>query len=96
MVALRRARPPRFPCRPVDVGAQVERYSDAIEEGRRPVEDCANLGEAPSLFRGEPLMFQPGTKHHYSIYGWMLVSVLVERVAQEPFRAFMTAADLDS
>jgi CubicO group peptidase (beta-lactamase class C family) len=55
-----------------------------------PSERCANLGEALPLFAGEPLMFQPGAEHRYSIYGWMLLSVLVERIAREPFPTFMT------
>jgi serine beta-lactamase-like protein LACTB len=55
-----------------------------------PIERCANLGEALPLFAGEPLMFRPGAEHRYSIYGWILLSVLVERVAREPFPAFMT------
>ena len=55
-----------------------------------PGEQCANLGEALALFARDPLMFQPGTEHRYSIYGWILLSVLVERVAREPFPAFMT------
>jgi CubicO group peptidase (beta-lactamase class C family) len=55
-----------------------------------PGERCANLGEALALFAGEPLMFRPGAEHRYSIYGWILLSVLVERVAGEPFPAFMT------
>jgi serine beta-lactamase-like protein LACTB, mitochondrial len=55
-----------------------------------PSERCANLGEALPLFAGEPLMFRPGVEHRYSIYGWILLSVLVERVAREPFPAFMT------
>lgn len=59
--------------------------NDAMPNG-----ECANLGEALALFAGEPLMFRPGTEHRYSIYGWILLSVLVERVAREPFHAFMT------
>ena len=55
-----------------------------------PIERCSNLGEALALFAGDPLMFRPGTEHRYSIYGWILLSVLVERVAREPFLTFMT------
>lgn len=55
-----------------------------------PSERCADLGEALPLFAGEPLVFRPGTEYRYSIYGWILLSVLVERVAGEPFPAFMT------
>lgn len=57
-----------------------------------PNERCANLGEALPLFADEPLMFRPGAEHRYSIYGWILLSVLVERVAREPFPAFMARA----
>jgi CubicO group peptidase (beta-lactamase class C family) len=57
-----------------------------------PFEQCANLGEALPLFAGEPLMFRPGTRHRYSIWGWILLSVVVERAAGEPFPAFMTRA----
>ena len=55
-----------------------------------PGERCADLGEALPLFADEPLMFRPGSAHRYSIYGWILLSVLVERVAGEPFPGFMT------
>jgi CubicO group peptidase (beta-lactamase class C family) len=54
-----------------------------------PGEQCENLGEALGLFAAEPLSFRPGTEHRYSVYGWILLSVLVERVAGEPFSVFM-------
>jgi CubicO group peptidase (beta-lactamase class C family) len=54
-----------------------------------PTQQCANLDEALSLIAAEPLHFRPGSEHRYSIWGWVLVSVLVERVAGEPFHAFM-------
>ena len=58
-----------------------------------PDEACANLDEALALFAGEPLMFRPGSAYRYSIWGWILLSVIVERVAAERFGAFM-ARDL--
>jgi serine beta-lactamase-like protein LACTB, mitochondrial len=54
-----------------------------------PAQQCANLGEALSLVANEPLRFRPGSEHRYSIWGWVVVSVLVERAAREPFPAFM-------
>jgi serine beta-lactamase-like protein LACTB, mitochondrial len=54
-----------------------------------PVEHCANLDEAVALFAGDPLLFEPGTEHRYSIYGWILVSAVVEGAAGEPFARFM-------
>ena len=54
-----------------------------------PSQQCANLDEALALVAAEPLRFRPGSEHRYSIWGWVLVSVLAERVAKEPFPAFM-------
>jgi CubicO group peptidase (beta-lactamase class C family) len=34
-------------------------------------------------------MFEPGTQHKYSSYGWIVVSAAVEAAAGEPFLAFM-------
>jgi serine beta-lactamase-like protein LACTB, mitochondrial len=55
-----------------------------------PGRHCASLDEALTLFAGEPLMFRPGSEYRYSIYGWILVSAVVEGAAGEPFPAFMT------
>ena len=49
---------------------------------RRPVEGLQAFGE-------RALLFQPGTRHHYSSYGWIVVSAAVETAAREPFLAFM-------
>ena len=37
----------------------------------------------------DPLLFEPGTQHRYSIWGWVLVSAVVEGAAGEPFTRFM-------
>ena len=39
-----------------------------------PVEPCATLDEAVAMLAGDPLLFEPGTQHRYSIWGWVLVS----------------------
>ena len=54
-----------------------------------PVERCGSLDEAVALVAGDPLLFEPGTEHRYSIYGWVLVSAAVEGAAREPFSRFM-------
>jgi CubicO group peptidase (beta-lactamase class C family) len=54
-----------------------------------PVEHCASLADAVALFAGDPLLFEPETEHRYSIYGWILVSAVVEGAAEEPFARFM-------
>src|SRR5438128_537691 len=51
---------------------------------------CANLDEALQIFDRDPLLFRPGTQYRCSIYGWILVSAVVEAAATEPFPRFMT------
>ena len=48
-----------------------------------------SLDEAVALLAGDPLLFEPGTQHRYSIWGWILVSAVVEGAAGEPFARFM-------
>ncbi len=50
---------------------------------------CAVAADAIDVVAGDPLRFEPGTAFRYSSYGWVLVSVLVEAVAGEPFADFM-------
>ena len=55
-----------------------------------PARDCASLDEAVTIFAGEPLLFEPGTRYRFSTNGWILLSAVVEAAAGEPFPAFMT------
>jgi CubicO group peptidase (beta-lactamase class C family) len=55
-----------------------------------PGQQCASLGEAVSLVVNEPLLFEPGTQHRYSVWGWILVSAVVEEAAGEPFDRVMS------
>jgi len=50
---------------------------------------CAVASDAIDIVAGDRLRFEPGTAFRYSSYGWVLVSVLVEAVAGEPFADFM-------
>ena len=50
---------------------------------------CAVAADAIDIVVGDRLRFEPGTAFRYSSYGWVLVSVLVEAVAGEPFTDFM-------
>jgi serine beta-lactamase-like protein LACTB len=54
-----------------------------------PVRHCASLDEAVAMLADDPLLFEPGTEHRYSIWGWVLVSAVVEGAAGEPFTRFM-------
>ena len=55
-----------------------------------PGSRCANVNEAVAMLADDPLLFEPGTRHRYSIWGWTLVSAVVEGAAGEPFSRFMT------
>jgi CubicO group peptidase (beta-lactamase class C family) len=37
----------------------------------------------------DPLLFEPGTQHRYSIWGWVLVSAVVQGAAGHPFARVM-------
>jgi CubicO group peptidase (beta-lactamase class C family) len=54
-----------------------------------PVSHCASLDQAVAMLAGDPLLFEPGTEHRYSIWGWVLVSAVVEGAAGEPLPRFM-------
>jgi serine beta-lactamase-like protein LACTB, mitochondrial len=54
-----------------------------------PTSHCDGLDEAVALLADDPLLFEPGTQHRYSIWGWVLVSAVVEGAAGEPFPRFM-------
>lgn len=50
---------------------------------------CAEDAERLAIFAADPLRFRPGTEHHYSTYGWVLVGAVVAAAADEPFLSFM-------
>jgi serine beta-lactamase-like protein LACTB, mitochondrial len=72
-----------------DVAGVHRSRGDNIDGDSMPTQHCANLDEAVGLFAGDQLRFEPGTQHRYSIYGWVLVSAVVERAGGEPFTRFM-------
>jgi serine beta-lactamase-like protein LACTB, mitochondrial len=55
-----------------------------------PVSHCASLDQAVAMLADDPLLFEPGTEHRYSIWGWVLVSAVVQGAAAEPFARFIT------
>jgi CubicO group peptidase (beta-lactamase class C family) len=65
--------------------------NDGGDEGPLLSARCARPVEALQLLSGYEveLLFEPGTRYHYSSYGWILVSAAVEAAADEPFQTFM-------
>ena len=45
--------------------------------------------DALSAFKDDPLLFEPGTDHHYSSYGWVLLSAVMEHASGIPFQKLM-------
>jgi serine beta-lactamase-like protein LACTB, mitochondrial len=66
------------------------------EGGEEPVwTRCGRAVEGLPRFARHSLLFEPGTRHRYSSYGWRLVSAAVEAVADEPFSRFMRTRIFD-
>ena len=63
--------------------------NDGGDEGPLFTQRCARPVEGLPFFAERPLLFEPGTQHRYSSYGWIMVSAAVEAAAGELFLAFM-------
>lgn len=48
-----------------------------------------SVSDALSLFKDDPLLFEPGTDFYYSSYGWVLLSAVMEEAANTPFDRLM-------
>lgn len=68
--------------------AGIRHYAPGREEmlSSRPY---ADVRSALSIFEGDSLMFEPGTRYLYSSYGFNLVSAVVEGASGEPFLQYM-------
>jgi serine beta-lactamase-like protein LACTB len=49
----------------------------------------ATVPDGLSIFRDDPLVATPGTKYHYSSYGFNLLSAVIESAAGEDFLSYM-------
>jgi CubicO group peptidase (beta-lactamase class C family) len=49
----------------------------------------ANMVESLQLFAGDPLVAKPGTKFHYSTYGYTLLGCVLEGAASEGYSSFV-------
>jgi serine beta-lactamase-like protein LACTB len=72
-----------------DVAGVHRGRGDNLDGDSMPTQHCANVDEAVELFANDRLRFEPGTQHRYSIYGWVLVSAVVEKAGGERFVRFM-------
>lgn len=63
--------------------------NDGGDEGPLFAVHCERPLDALPSFKDRPLLFEPGTRFHYSSYGWILASAAIEAAAGEPFLGFM-------
>jgi serine beta-lactamase-like protein LACTB len=63
--------------------------NDGGDEGPLMEAHCKRPVDALQYFADRPLLSEPGTKYHYSSYGWILMSAAVEAAAGESFLTFM-------
>jgi serine beta-lactamase-like protein LACTB len=59
------------------------------EEPLSAASGCTRTIDGLRRFAKDPLLFEPGSRYHYSSYGWILVSAAVEAAAEDPFFGFM-------
>lgn len=50
-----------------------------------------SVTESLTIFKDDPLLFDPGTRYSYSSYGWNLLSAVVEGASGENFLDYMNA-----
>ena len=63
--------------------------TDGGDDSPLLVKHCESPREALADFADQPLMFAPGTRSRFSIYGWVLMSAAIEAVVKQPFLAFV-------
>ena len=75
---------------PSDHGGGAPLSNTRSDDGN-PARRCERTVDGLHLddFAERELLFEPGTRHRRSSYGWILVSAAVEAAANEPFFAFM-------
>lgn len=69
-------------------------HQAGIRHYRNPAEAAAtqaysSVTEALEQFKNDPLLHEPGTKYHYTTYGFNLIGAAVEAVAGMPFAEFV-------
>ena len=48
-----------------------------------------NVLSSLERFKDDDLLFEPGTAYHYSSYGWVLLSAVMEEASKKPFEQIM-------
>lgn len=56
----------------------------------RPTQRFTDVVAALTIFAGDSLIAAPGTRYHYSSYGYNLIGAAIERAAREPYLAVVS------
>lgn len=62
----------------------IRHYNEADPKFR--TENYKTVQDAITIFRDDPLDFEPATEYGYSSYGWVLLSAIMEKAAGVSFR----------
>jgi CubicO group peptidase (beta-lactamase class C family) len=68
-------------------------YRNDTAEGH--IKDPKNTRQALAIFQDFPLVAEPGTKYHYSSYGYNLLGAAVEGASGQPFGQFIKTRIFD-
>src|SRR5260370_2472181 len=86
---------PDLPSKPRSVTARqllghlggIRHYKDATES--YTTHHYGSLTEALSVFKDDPLLYEPGSKYTYTTFGFVLLGAIVERASGLPYLDYM-------
>jgi CubicO group peptidase (beta-lactamase class C family) len=67
--------------------AGIRHYTSADPEYNTT--DYPDVVSALEKFKNDPLLFEPGTDYHYSSYGWVLLSAVMQKASEQSFFSLM-------
>jgi CubicO group peptidase (beta-lactamase class C family) len=67
----------------------IRHYEDREDAEVFNTRHYATVLEGLSMFKDDPLRFEPGEKYHYSSHGWNLLSAVVEGISGQSFLSYM-------
>jgi len=66
----------------------IRHYEGSLEEVNS-TRHYRDLPAALRIFQGDPLLFEPGTKFHYTTYGYVLLGTAIESASQQRFLEYL-------
>jgi CubicO group peptidase (beta-lactamase class C family) len=63
--------------------------TEDTDDGVLTAPHCERPGDAVALFAKDPLLFRPGTEYRFSVFGWVLMSAVLQAAADTPSTAFI-------